>query len=257
MLRNPQIRVIAILAIAYLIAVELVSFLPKSPASPCIVNPADYGPYYAEKNECPALHVLFVKAGAGVFHILGDPHWVTAISTIVLAFATAFLFVTTRDLVRGAEVTSRRQLRAYVSVVIGSASFQERDKNIRFEARPLIINAGQTPAHDVAYWANAAILPIPIAPDFAFPPPENFRWVGGAVLGPRHDFIANATVPDFVADDDVEAIKQGLGQALCVWGRVAYRDIFGAIQFTEFSQILVWLPDGNVMGRYERHNRAT
>jgi hypothetical protein len=182
---------------------------------------------------------------------------VLALSTIGLWLATARLWRTTSDTLSHAESTARHQLRAYLTVIVGGALYQERDKGLRFEARPSIVNTGQTTAHDVAYWANAAILTILIPANFNFPPPPNVQWVGGAVLGPRHDFIANAVVPDFVPDEEINAIKDGDGRALCVWGRVAYRDVFGGIHFTEFSQILTWLPNGQIFGRYERHNRAS
>jgi hypothetical protein len=45
---------------------------------------------------------------------LGVPNWIIAIFTVLLAFVTGFLWIATRALVKGAEVTADRQLRAYV-----------------------------------------------------------------------------------------------------------------------------------------------
>src|SRR5215207_3972459 len=55
------------------------------------------------------------------------------------------LWVATRSLVRGAEDTAARQLRAYVVVEPGAI----------FEIQPIIVNAGQTPAYEVV-----VILPL-------------------------------------------------------------------------------------------------
>src|SRR6266849_5448269 len=50
-----------------------------------------------------------------------------------------------------------QQMRAYICVVIGSAVYQERTKNLRFQAVPSVVNAGLTPAHKVSFQADAAI----------------------------------------------------------------------------------------------------
>jgi hypothetical protein len=208
-----------------------------------------------------------VASGARFFfrwwsHTFDESDSYVALFTALLVLSTVGLWWSTRELwrvtdstLRHSELTAQRQLRAYVSVVVGGGWYQDRARNIKFGGLPSIVNTGQTPANDLAYWARAAILPNPI--------PESFNWPGAelggrATLHPHHNFIANAVVPDFVDDTEVEDIKRGEGdRCLCVWGRVFYRDIFGRIQQTEFSQILTWLPDGTIFGRYERHNRAT
>lgn len=251
MRRNiPEIVLGALLAVA----VFAMGFLASSVLPP---QPPDKAAYQEAKTEAPK------DQPPKTFwqRTTDDPvAFFTLIITIftgVSVFSNVMLWlVTGRTLAHGRE-TAQRQLRAYVSVIIGGAVYQERDKSIRFEGRPVILNTGQTPAHDLSYWANAAVLTLPIPPGFPFEPRpgSGFNWF--AVLGPQQTFIASAVVPDFVDDGEVESIKSGPDRGLCVWGRVIYRDAFGEIHQTEFSQVLWWLPDGNIMGHYERHNRAT
>ena len=70
------------------------------------------------------------------------------------------------------DVTAR-QMRAYLVVDINSGLYQERDKNIKFEVKPSLKNAGQTPAHKLTYWATAKIMPFPLPEGFDFPTPKN------------------------------------------------------------------------------------
>jgi hypothetical protein len=149
------------------------------------------------------------------------------------------------------------QMRAYVSVSVGVAIYQERERGLRFEARPLIVNTGHTPAHNLGFQAAARILPIPIANTFDFPIPE--QRIGAAMLGPQQNFTMKVVVPEYVHDEEVAGIKQGDGRALCVWGLVTYADAFGEPRETRFSQILFWLRDDNgITGHYtEQHNEAT
>ena len=162
----------------------------------------------------------------------------------------------TRASVRQMRDTAERQLRAYVSVLVGNAIFQERNRNFKFEARPLMLNTGHTPAHKVGYRAAAAILSIPLPADFDFPLPE--QTTGASVLGPQQNFTMSGIVSDFVDDADVYSIKKGEGRALYVWGIITYEDIFHCPHETKFSQIITWLPDNKILGYFTpQHNTAT
>lgn len=143
------------------------------------------------------------------------------------------------------KVLGEAQLRAYVSVLIGGALYQ--DAVFRFEARPLLFNSGGTPARKVRWRMAAAILPIPLPDDFRFPLPERPKKAGGGLLiPPQQSFETRAWVDGRVDDADVVAIKLSSGKALYVWGVVAYEDIFRRRRRTTFAQQIFWQPAGPV-----------
>jgi len=151
------------------------------------------------------------------------------------------------------ELTRERwsqQMRAYITVLIGNASYQEREKNTRFSALPRMKNCGVTPAYNVSYRIKAAILQHPVADDFEFPSLPKDQ-LGGCFLGQQQEMIMLGMVDDFVADQDIVGIKHlTSGRGLYVWGKVTYNDIFAETHQTSFCQEILWLPDGNVFGIY-------
>jgi hypothetical protein len=160
------------------------------------------------------------------------------------------------DSVAAVKERTAQQMRAYLSVIVGSGVYQEREKNFKFQGKPLLVNTGNTPAHKVTFRASAAILPVPLPDDFAFPLPA--AGIGGPVIGPHQNYTITPVVQDFCDDADVESIKRGDGKALCAWGIVTYTDVFEQPQETQFCQIITWLPDGKVWVYYPpRHNDAT
>ena len=152
-----------------------------------------------------------------------------------------------------------QQMRAYICVVIGSAVYQERAKNLKFQAVPSVVNAGLTPAHKVSFRADAAILPIPLPENFTFPLPDIAQ--GTSVIGPRQNITVSPMVKDFVDDAEVEGIKSGQqgGKGLYAWGIFTYEDIFGKPQYTKFRHLYTWLADGKTTWGYydNRHNDAS
>jgi len=155
-----------------------------------------------------------------------------------------------------------QQMRAYLSVRIDQAIYQDRASNLRFEIRPMLINTGLTPAKKVGYAAKADVLPFPLADDFVFPPLEESRSAFG-LLAPQQNFSMNKPVDrDFFDDGEVEGIKRGNGRRLYIWGRVTYEDVFGEQKYTDFAHNIIWIPfkDGSerILGNYvDRHNEAT
>ncbi len=148
-----------------------------------------------------------------------------------------------------------KQMRAYLCVNIGGGDYQDRTKNFKFASRPILLNAGHTPAHKVSYKANAAILPVPLPEDFAFPLPD--ESIGAALLGAQQNATLGAIVDDFCDDKEVEDIKIGKGKVLYIWGIVNYEDVFGESHFTKFCQSTLFAPDGKVFGFFiPRHNEA-
>jgi hypothetical protein len=144
---------------------------------------------------------------------------------------------------------NRDILRAYLTVTIGNASYQDRTDDIKFEARPNLLNTGNTPARKVCIRTNSAVLPIPIPSDFQFPLPEA-GFSNAGMVGAHQGTTLNIRLEKDVPDHDVAAIKEGYPNAFCIWGDVTYDDIFGAKHSVKFGQWLVWLPSGAVICYY-------
>jgi hypothetical protein len=107
------------------------------------------------------------------------------------------------------------------------------------------------------FGAWAEILPFPLPGHIQLNLPDNLPWSDGGVLGPHQNFILNGLVDNFLPDNEVEAIKIGEGRRLYTWGTVTYRDVFGETQTTDFSQSVIWLPNGQIYGNYHGRNSAT
>lgn len=157
------------------------------------------------------------------------------------------------------DVTAR-QLRAYLVVDINNGYFQDRERNIKFGVNPTLHNAGQTPAHKMTYWATAKIMPFPLPETFDFPTPKN-PPIRPMLLGPRQSVELNAIVDDFVPDEEVVEIKNGVSRRVYIWGVVTYTDVFNEEHSTKFCHGLHWFwgdEKEKVGGSYAaHHNEAT
>jgi hypothetical protein len=151
------------------------------------------------------------------------------------------------------ETGNKAIIRAYLTVTIGSALYQERggvgQNDTRFEGRPTLVNNGNTPARRVRIQRAAQVLPNPLPPDFQFPLPEGGDE-GDATVGARINYTINCIVKDFVPYSEVSAVKEGNGKCLYVWGRITYEDVFGDPHLTRFAQCLFWNPNNTVYGIY-------
>lgn len=178
-------------------------------------------------------------------------HWsalITAIATAVLAVITWRLI--TLGIEQGA--TTRAQLRAYLSVVIGPAVYQDRERELRFEAKPLILNNGSTPAYNVRYSIRAAIMADTEAGNFVYTEPPDAP-LSQASIGPNENRVMSGIVDQYVPDEDIQDICDAKGKALYVWGVVRYDDVFKQPRYTQFAQKIWWLRDrSNVQGIYDR-----
>jgi hypothetical protein len=147
---------------------------------------------------------------------------------------------------------NRAIMRAYLTVTIGTAVFQQRrpgQDDLKFVARPNLVNTGNTTARKVRIRRTAAIVPHPVPNDFVFPiPKENDD--GDATVSAHLSYIMASGVDNFVPYGEVSDIKEGIGRCLCTWGLVTYEDIFGDRHTTKFAQTLYWNPDGSVYGIY-------
>lgn len=159
--------------------------------------------------------------------------------------------------------TSELQLRAYLTVAIGQAIYQERRTeekggDLKFDGRPLLVNTGNTPAKKIKFKCRAAILAVPLPKEFHLPEGIDDD-TGESMLGPRQNANMFASVEGFQADNDVADIKNGFkGKGLYVWGLITYEDIFGHPHETRFCQQLYWDRVGELRGFYiPGRNNAT
>jgi hypothetical protein len=72
-----------------------------------------------------------------------------------MVLVTGGLWKATRDLVKGAEKTAERQLRAYLTAKAGNIIHERRSDGWWLEWHPEITNVGQTPAYRVRLVARA------------------------------------------------------------------------------------------------------
>jgi hypothetical protein len=94
----------------------------------------------------PEVSVVFDVYRVCLGHFIQDnAEAIIALFTFILAFSTIFLWVATRDLVRGAKKTAEQQLRAYLAIESGARIGPHTltpQFMLRFE------NCGQTPAYN-------------------------------------------------------------------------------------------------------------
>jgi hypothetical protein len=142
----------------------------------------------------------------------------------------------------------RQQMRARLTVIIGGGVPQDREKNLKFEGRPTILNTGFTPARNVRTRTKSAILPIPLPADFdqSIASGED---EGGNFIGAHQNAQTSAVVEEYVPDEQVEDIKTGKGPGMYTWGFVTYEDVLGESHTTKFCHRLTYL-EGNVFGYY-------
>jgi hypothetical protein len=241
-LKWSQLRLLMTLGISYLLFAEAVSLLVSDGAT-CIVNPAKYGPYYADSNQCPPFHVFLIKIGARIFEVLRDPNWVIAIFTIVLAGSTIGLWLSTnrpwsagekqfrharrtaiiqsRDMQAAVNETRRigeAQVRAYIDIrgatvtftsmtgILNSQEPQDPSPFIRITAK----NTGQSPARNFVW--NPIIQYIGITAETKWRTGDlggNWREIRGVGISVGHEHTDGAIVHGmlllkFLQESDVD-----------------------------------------------------
>ena len=127
--------------------------------------------------------------------LLTWPEGVAALAVLLTLFFIAWQAILMRQSVTASEEVSKRELRAYLTVVIGQAIFQERRSvedggDLMFECRPLIVNSGQTPARKVTFKARAAIIRHSEIRGIHLPEDPDVDS-GGSVIGPRRSAKSN------------------------------------------------------------------
>jgi len=181
---------------------------------------------------------------------------ITALATAIIAAFTFTLWRATseqsrltRTAISDARESNKRELRAYISVVVGGADYQDRETNFKFAGYPILKNNGRTPAYNIKYWSKAEIIPDALIENYQFQITPT-QELSQASIGPGEDRILTCIVPEFVNYAEVSDIKIGKGKALWVWGRLHYEDAFGDPHYVNFSQRIRWLSNGQVFGTY-------
>jgi hypothetical protein len=167
-----------------------------------------------------------------------DAERVIAIFTVILGVATWALFVATRNLVRGAEQTAERQLRAYVSDSPEEIIFNMDNKSAKIKASFVSKNHGQTPAFNLRHFTFYYKFDRSIPDDFQFPDPRPQQNVTSqAVIFP------NAEIP--VGGREIELSHTELNdlaeenKRLYIMAIVLYQDVFRASHWT---RVCVFIP---------------
>ena len=158
--------------------------------------------------------------------------------TGLLFVATVLLWLSTRALVKGADKTARRQLRAYVFVdgenMRVNNLLDGGDIGITYWIR----NYGQTPAYELAHRSFVA---FDVFPSFT-PPSIDIREKplskmilppgGGSHKSMKHDKL------------NPEQLDGLLGQRFTfyIFGKIAFKDCFGTDQWATYRFMLVKLP---------------
>jgi hypothetical protein len=153
--------------------------------------------------------------------------------TFLLFWATLALWLSTRRLVKGAEATAKRQLRAYVVTKIKDVVLPGSAVEHVFAIRMDIKNAGQTPAYDLRIISRTKFVDYPFPPrfDFSIPFVED---PSQGTLGPQQDVEAESRSDPLTEADWAQIFSVTSAKRLCTWGRVAYTDIFKEPQYTNF-----------------------
>jgi hypothetical protein len=137
-----------------------------------------------------------------------------------------------------------KQTRAYITVLIGEATYQSKMDGLKFDVKPLVVNTGFSPARNVWHRLSVNILPVPLPDNFDFPLPDKRSRLG--IIASQQRAYIMAAVPEYVPEIEVSDIKVGAnGMGLYVWGVIDYEDISGNTHYTKFCHQVVWLqPNG-------------
>ena len=244
-----------LLMLPLLILVSFQNPTPRQTSSGAVSGPASQSITQERGSEQPPLTVKTLSAE----NLQNGPQpngdkkpsnsWNLSDRIAVIASIVAFLqFVALVWTVLIVKSDGRQQMRAYLTVVIGDATFQVRANNLKFDAKPKLVNSGHTPARKVSYRIGADVLPVPIPKDFGFPLPQEDK--GESYMGPGQEATMFAIVDDYIDEVDVPNVKHAQGRALYVWGVVTYKDVFGKNHRTNFCQAIIWLDNEKVFGFY-------
>jgi hypothetical protein len=154
---------------------------------------------------------------------------IIAAFTIILSFSTIFLWVATRDLVRGAEKTAKQQLRAH----IGTASSGNDIPSLNIGQRQMgsisVTGYGQTPALKLRYWGDMIIREYPLATSLLAQP---FGRICRPI-NPQQTVVMRFVTAHQLTTAEAQDIRAGT-QCFYLYGHIEYFDIFGERRETTF-----------------------
>lgn len=176
---------------------------------------------YTKAKECTyykRLSFIFIKIVKTLDHHEGS---VMGFVTLALAFFTWKLWWTTDRLVKGADKTAERQLRAYVALddiyftwmgmpAESTKTFPDGDSFVKVRVQ----NYGQTPAHDMEIWADFTKL---AESEHKYTYSTELPEIGRQMLHPRQSYAAA-----IMRENQIEKHLH----ATFIYGRIIYQDIY-------------------------------
>jgi hypothetical protein len=175
------------------------------------------------------LPLLYMPGEGGLLEVKPG-EWLMFAATVLLFVATLGLWLATVRLVRSAEKTAERQLRAYVGITEATVSNFGIGKNLKVSMT--IKNSGQTPAYRVAKHYSI------MGGEYPRKDPLPRIDVRGhfSTLGPGEIHILEFAMQVPLPGSACAQITNG-DAAIYVWGRVMYEDAFGYNRETHFAYI--------------------
>lgn len=150
--------------------------------------------------------------------------------TMLLFVATVLLWWATRRLVKGAEDTAERELRAYLFT--DSAKIASPPSNQGGSITLVLKNFGLTPVYNYTLsWGVRVVSAIPggVAPDVPEVTPSD-QLRGPLPPGATHSLRPPLPV---LTDDELGELASGK-KLLYAYGKIVYKDAFGKRRFTKF-----------------------
>ncbi len=189
---------------------------------------------YTNKEECTNYRVLSFF-GRRFIQIL-DQHEgsVVGLATIFLAIFTWRLWWSTRELVRDAKDTSKKELRAYIAATVNNAPaiVLGHDPSVNFSIK----NVGKTPAYETTLRVGFGIATFPFvnAELRAFDASAHAHQ-GRSVLNPDTSMNVTHFSGHNLTANDIRDINVRKDSVLLLRGRIDYEDAFREPRFVTFS----------------------
>jgi len=192
---------------------------------PSKTSDADKQNFSAERETDDWGHKFLCETKVGEFSL--------AVLTLALVVVTGMLWFATDRLVKGADETAKKQLRAYIGV-------EPRDI-IRLEGDEFLIghyairNVGSIPAKNIAMFAVTDYRQG--GNERGFKIGDLYKTTIGLVPNAEMEFGTSTVTGinvDCLADDTSEESVSGVAGYVYVYGKVTYTDEFGTEGWTEF-----------------------